>query len=190
MNSRKITDLNEVEQIYREHITVDFPVTERPPLPFFVKMIKSSTSSIYIYEKDGKEAAYAVFSEADGYVLLNFFAVYGNQRGNGIGSELLGEFRKLYADKKGILLEVEHTAYAADEADEVIRRKRIAFYERCGYVCLNNFDLLLFGEHYHVMVQAISENKSGDREYMFDTLCHMYSNIPDEYASGAIQLAD
>lgn len=187
MNFKKITNSFEAEQMYQEHIAVDFPPFERPPLPFFMQMIKDSASELYLYEKDGQDIAYAVFHEEDGYILMNFFAVYKNQRGKGIGSELLQAFNSFYADKKGILIEAEHTDYAEDQTDAVVRKKRVAFYERSGYVCLENFDLLLFGVHYHVCVKPLGEDKTGDQAYLYDVICRMYSAIPREFSAGAVQ---
>lgn len=184
---RKITDPHEVRQIYKEHIAVDFPASERPPLPHFVRAIEQSASELYLCEKDGQDVAYAVFREESGYILLNYFAVYKDRRGKGTGTELLQEIRNSYADKKGIILEAEHVDYAKSQADQEIRRKRIAFYERCGYTCLLDFDLLLFGEHYHVMVQPICEDKTGDREYIYEILCRMYSGIPAKHAADVIR---
>lgn len=187
MKIRKVTNISEAKQIYQKHIAIDFPPFERPPLPFFLKMIKKASSELYLYEKDGQDMAYAVFHEVDGYVLLNFFAVYESQRGKGIGSELLGEFSRIYGDRKGILLEAEHTEYAKDQAEETVRRKRITFYERSGYLCLENLDVLLFGVHYHIMVKPLGEDKTDDPAYIYDVLCKMYSGMPRLLTANAIQ---
>lgn len=187
MKLRKVTDIHEVEQIYAEHIAVDFPASERPPLPFFLRMFGQSASSLYLCEKDGTEVAYASFREEDGYILLNYFAVHEKQRGTGIGSEFLQEIGRLYANKKSILVEVEHAAHAVDQTDEMVRKKRIAFYERCGYVCMHDFDLVLFGTHYQVMIKPLSEDKSGEPETIYSIFCRLYNGIPDKYAAGAVK---
>lgn len=187
MKLRLITDLNQAETIYREHMTVDFPASERQPLPFFIKMVKESANIIYLCEIEGQPAAYAVFREKQGYVLLQYLAVFEGQRGNGTGTRLLREISLLYGDRKGILLEVEHTGYARDEADLMIRKKRLAFYERCGYVCLKDFDLLLFGEHYQVMVLPVGEDRTSDNEYIFSIFREMYCGNPVRNASNVIQ---
>lgn len=187
MRLRQVTDLNEAEAIYREHMTVDFPASERQPLPFFVKMVVESANIMYLCEIEGQPAAYAVFREKEGYVLLQYLAVFEGQRGNGTGTRLLREISLLYRDRKGILAEVEHTGYARDEADRRTREKRLAFYERCGYVCLENFDLLLFGEHYQVMVLPLKENRTGDPEYIFGIFREMYCGSPVRNASNVIQ---
>lgn len=187
MKLREVTNIHEVEQIYQEHIAIDFPASERPPLAFFMRMHEQSVSSLYLCEEDGEVVAYAAFREEDGYVLLNYFAVHENQRGRGIGRKFLQEIGTLFADKKGILVEAEHTGYAINEADEIVRTKRIAFYESCGYVCLRDVDLLLFNVHYQVLVKPLSEDKTGDSEYIYQVFCCLYHGIPDEYAAGAIQ---
>lgn len=187
MKLREVTNIHEVKQIYQEHIAIDFPASERPPLAFFMRMHEQSVSSLYLCEEDGEAVAYAAFREEDGYILLNYFAVHENQRGKGIGSEFLREIGKLFADKKGILVEAEHMGYAVDKADEIVRKKRIAFYERCGYVCLHDIDLLLFNIHYQILVKPLSEDKTGDPEYIYQVFCSLYNGIPDEYAAGAIK---
>lgn len=188
MKLRQITDLKEAEAIYREHMTVDFPDSERQPLPFFVKMVGEAANIIYLCEIDGRPAAYAVFRKKEGYVLLQYLAVFEEERGKGTGTRLLQEISLLYGDQKGILVEVEHTGYARDEADRRTREKRLAFYERCGYVCLNHFVLRLFGEHYQVLVLPLLEDRTGDPEYIFSIFREMYCASPVNNAPNVLQL--
>lgn len=178
MRMRKIEHSDTIKQMYQDHVAIDFPSSERPSLSIFAEMIAQSASALYIFEKDGQDVAYTVLREDDGYILLNFLAVYENQRGKGIGSEFLHEIATFYHNKKGILLEAEHIAYATTPADATLRQKRVAFYERCGYICLIPFDLLLFDVHYHIMVKPLTENKTSDHAYLYNVLRHMYHHIP------------
>lgn len=178
MKLRRITDLNEAEAIYQEHMTEDFPASERQPLSTFIRMVGDSANIMYLCELEGRPAAYAVFREKEGYILLQYLAVFADRRGSGTGTRLLREISALYRDKKGILVEVEHTGYARDEEGLRVREKRIAFYERCGYVCLERFDLVLFGVHYQVMVLPLCENRIHDHEYIFGVFREMYCGDP------------
>lgn len=187
MNFRKITDLNEAEQIYQDYIAADFPPAERQPLTIFIRMLRDSATDMYLWETEGQPAAYVVVRERDGYVLLQYFAVLKRLRGKGTGTGLLRQLNTLYGDKKGILLEVEHTGYAGNQEDLMVRRKRIAFYERCGYICLEDFDLALFGVHYQVMVLPIGENRISDHEYIFGIFQKMYCFDPMRNAAKVIQ---
>lgn len=187
MDFRIITDLEEASRIYKDRIEADFPPSERAPLRFFLRNLEQSDSRLYLYEKEGEAVAYAMFSEAEGYVLLNLFAVYPGQRGSGVGSALLQDFKDAYADKKGIIVEVEHLDYAVDIADASVRKKRMAFYQRCGYRCLSDFDLLLFGEHYHILVRPIEEDRTGDLSYFYNLFREIYGGVANKIPGGAVQ---
>lgn len=187
MEYQRITDLNKVRQLYHEHMEVDFPPDERPSAAHFLRITEQGGYQIILFLLEGEEVGYAVFHEKDGYVLMNFLAVYENRRGTGIGTMQLETIRRLYQDKKGIILEADHIDYARDEADALIRRRRVAFYQKCGYVCIPDFVILLFGVHYHIMVLPIGEDMSNDREYIYQVLYRMYDHIPTKYLAGAIQ---
>ena len=58
-------------------------------------------------------------------VLRDYLAAVSDERSAGHGSRMLGFLREACAEKGGILIEAEDPAFAADEADGEIRRRRI-----------------------------------------------------------------
>ena len=86
------------------------------------------------YDETDSLCAYAYFSctENGKYALLDYFAVKKDLRGTGIGSKTFPLLRTEMKDRDGLLLEVESVESAEAEEEVNIRRRRIAFYERCG----------------------------------------------------------
>ena len=72
--------------------------------------------------------------ELDGFVYIEHFAVSPELRGLGIGSGLMSELRRTVGDRI-LVLEAE------PPSDSTIAARRIAFYQRLGFV-LNEYDYL------------------------------------------------
>lgn len=176
MDCRKLTDRREVRALYRRRVSQDFPSSERQPIRTFTKMAQASNCDLNLYLLDGQAVGYAMLYEKNGYVLLNYFAVYPELRGQGIGRALLQEIAQAYADKQAIYMEVEHTAYALDEADATVRQKRIHFYQACGYHLLEELDVVLFGEHYYLMILPL-HNQVVDDAVVYQTLWDTYRDL-------------
>ena len=104
----------------------------------------------YVVLEDGKlraaVGAYPIELEVAGHVL----------RGAGIGSKNFPLLRTEMKDRDGLLLEVESVESAEAEEEVNIRRRRIAFYERCGCE-MTKAKSLLYGVDFNILVLPIAQ---------------------------------
>ena len=123
----------EFEALYQERIMADFPRMERRPLSAIRRLYGRGRYVCLVLEEEGL-AAYATFlcGDAIGSVLLDYFAVDKARRGGGVGGRFFSMLAGYWPGKDGILLECERPGGAPSEAEQTIRRRRIAFYTRGG----------------------------------------------------------
>ena len=143
---------HEIADIYGTHMQIDFPPAELKPLEL---LLRRYDDGIYfargLFSEDGRLLSYALFFRAEGYVLLDYFAVDAQLRGGGIGSRTLvyiGEMPELR--EAALLLEAEDPDFAAGEADIEKRRHRLSFYARAGVVD-TGLRSRVFGVDYRVL---------------------------------------
>ena len=106
-------------------MTESFPVAEYRPYAAQRSLLLHPAYHIYVKERDGICAFLAVW-ELDGLDFVEHFAVDSTLRGKGIGSQMLAALRA----RRGVpvCLEVELP-------ETEIAQRRIAFYQRAGFVC-------------------------------------------------------
>lgn len=168
---------DELDALYTTRIEKDFPSAERPNLAAMHRHMREGLQDIFIMSGNGEDVAYAVCAEENGLALITLLAVYPGLRGGGYGTLLLTLLAAQYANRRGILLEVENPAQAADEADRATREKRIAFYLRAGYVPLEGIEHESFGVSLLLMVlpladtiDALRATAVGDTRALFDKI--------------------
>lgn len=123
------------EQIYNTEMVKDFPESELKPLKMILSGMERGVYEVMGYYKEQKLAAYCYFikSTVSDTLLLDYFAVTGEMRNNGIGSEVLEQL-KAYAVNAGkqLILEVENPEYEKNEEKRTLMERRIGFYKRNG----------------------------------------------------------
>lgn len=148
----RIMDEEEIAQVYRTYMVKDFEVGELKPLTLILELKKEKLYFCYgLY--DGEELkGYAFFigRKEEGYVLLDYYAVCGTQRGLGYGSSFLGLLPEKLQGFKGIIAEVEDPEKASDQAEEKTRLRRVAFYKRNGFTDTSLY-CSLFKHCYNIM---------------------------------------
>lgn len=118
------TNLSAAETLYIS----SFPPEERRPWC----EICSNAGSLMLFGLfvGDVQAGFVTLWDFDDFVYIEHFAVDSSRRGTGIGAGAL-EAVKAFAGKP-LLLEVE-----PPEHPDVMARRRIAFYERCGFSMLD-----------------------------------------------------
>ena len=140
------------KRIYKR-IKKDFAPGEYAPYTVLYKQLKQGIQQGFLLYADGVEAGYAVCAAGHrgGFVLVSLFAVYPEYRGRGFGSAFLREIMKIYADKEGILVEVEKPEKAKDDIERVNREKRIAFYRKAGFERIPGIEYSIWTVPMHLM---------------------------------------
>lgn len=188
----------EMRRLYAPCLKRDFPPEELMPWKWMEPLIEQgSQRSVGFYDDDGL-AAYALFiagSSEPKAVLLNYFAVQPERRGQGVGSQCLQLMREALEGRGcRIIFEVEDPDTAPDRE---AARRRIDFYLRGG-ARATRVGSLLFGVEYRIMVleaqgetSAISDVQLAEelealyhitvaKKYRFEEVCQVKLISPRE----------
>lgn len=155
----KKLNLDEIREVYNVYMHEAFPPSELRPFASMEMLYNKNCYPCYgFYDETDSLCAYAYFSctENGKYALLDYFAVKKDLRGTGIGSKTFPLLRTEMKDRDGLLLEVESVESAETEEEVNIRRRRIAFYERCGCE-MTKAKSLLYGVDFNILVLPIAQ---------------------------------
>lgn len=172
-------------QLYETQMKRDFNCRELKPLDLILNNIDCGEYVIYGLMEKNHCVAYAAFrSEPQStWVLLDYFAVSPSLRGAGVGSRF---FRALMEGKsRQVLIEAEAPQCATDEADCVMRNRRIAFYERCGCV-RTGVTAEVFGVIYSVLCYTEAQPPAHDT--IQDKLLTIYHHMLPKHLYTQVRL--
>ena len=150
-------------QICRLYRTA-FPAEERKPFGIIVKMYRQGRADVWCVEQGGRFAGFATTVNGGGLILLDYLAISGRRRGQGIGSAAMGELQRIYGDK-GFFVEIESTLEDAPNRAERERRKR--FYEAAGMEDLG-VEAEVFGVRMELLGSRCSLDFEGYRNFYRD----------------------
>lgn len=154
----EIRELNEAQvcAIYANQMQTDFPAAEIKPLSRIIKMMQQQKYLCYGYFDADALMAYAFFFCGENARLLDYLAVSAAVRGKGIGANFLNALFALLDDQT---LWVESEAVMPEDgaARADIKRRRIAFYARTGFVP-TVAKARLFGVTYRVLARNLPDD--------------------------------
>lgn len=144
--------LEEGKYIYESRMVKDFLPCELKPWQRIETLVaQGEYDMVGMFEQEAM-VAYGYFSKIEGgtYLLLDYFAVKEEQRGNGIGSLFLSEICTIYPKVKGVLVEVEDMHKAENLEEKRQRSNRVHFYEKAGLKLYPVF-AKVYDAHYQLM---------------------------------------
>lgn len=147
----KLLTKAELTDLYRDHLTVDFPKSELKPLRGMLSLMDRGVYDPLLVTENGQPIGYAMLwlpHDRQG-ALLEYFGVLRGQRNHGLGSRILG----LLAERYGQLFGEAEAPTSADPAENDLRRRRIGFYERNGFRVLD-YECALFGVHFKCLYRG------------------------------------
>ncbi len=120
----------EMRGLYEE----SFPVEERRPWEDIVRMVNDGDLPyhFFVIKYRGRQAGFISWWRLQGVIYIEHFAIKPGLRGKGIGTKVITAF--VSEQHLPVILEVE-PAGSTPMAD-----RRIAFYTRCGFRALSQFD--------------------------------------------------
>ena len=124
-----------------------FPKSEKKPFWMIRKMHRKGASDVWRFTRNGKFAGLIITINGEKNILLDYLAVDKDQRGTGIGTEILQLMRGHYAGR-GVFLEIESVYEDCDNKGQRLRRKH--FYEKSGMTSMEVF-VWLFGVKMELM---------------------------------------
>ncbi|MEG1180882.1 MAG: GNAT family N-acetyltransferase [Oscillospiraceae bacterium] len=125
--------LSEIISVHKKHMRKDFRREEIKPLIAVIFLVLFGRSECIGAFENGVLASYAIIvkSKSCPYILLDYLAVVGDRRGEGIGGKMLDHLQKRFG---GIIIEVENPDFAANASAQTTMERRIAFYIKNGFV--------------------------------------------------------
>ena len=153
MHLRKLT-AKQLSDLYQWELKKAFPPEELKPLKAMLGLMERNRyEALGLYDEKGLHG-YALMWLEPGYpfALLDYLGTLEGERGTGFGTEMLALLRAHYAHYRGIFGEAE-APENGDPADEPLRRRRLAFYERNGFR-YGGYDCAMFGVHYQTLIMG------------------------------------
>ena len=170
MRLREVTSDMEwglLEMLYTEA----FPENERKPFAMIREKHREKRTDVWVVEQDDECSGLAITMNSGDLVLLDYFAISKEKRGNGLGGESLKILFEMYREKR-FFLEVESLSVPADNIEE--RRRRKQFYLSNGMTELG-VNARLFGVEFELL--------GYDCEVSFPEYFSLYDDIYGSYAS-------
>ena len=132
-----------------------FPPSECKPLGLVKELIGQGRYRVLgLYEGERLLGCAALWGNPDypDWVLLDYLAVDESRRNHGLGREILRRLPSVCGEGQGIVLESESPVPGDDEAENALRRRRIGFYERCGFHGV--YEMATCGARFQAMVSG------------------------------------
>ncbi len=131
----RLLNNEEVSVIYNDYMLKDFPREELKSLKKIIRLTDEKKYFSYGVYEDNCLVGYALFMTYENIILLDYFAIIKEKRGNGAGSKVINLLSDYFKDKYDVfILESENPKFSKNESDKNIREKRIKFYEKNGLI--------------------------------------------------------
>lgn len=151
----------ELAALYTDELVHTFPPAELKPLRAMEQqMDRGCYRPLGLFE-DGTLVSYLLLwtDESGQYALGDYLGTTASRRNGGLGAKFLGMVFETFPEFKCILGEAE-APDSGDADTDALRRRRLAFYERCGLRRLD-YDCALFGVHYRCLIHGdISDSEA------------------------------
>lgn len=122
---------------YDRELTQAFPPNERKPLADIKALMDQGRYEVWGLFDGETLLGYATLwmEPADrSCILLDYLGVTAARRNGGLGGQIVRMLTDQLAGKSLLLIEAERPVEGDDPAENALRRRRLAFYERCGFV--------------------------------------------------------
>lgn len=136
MELRQLTE-KELIDWYEEELTEAFPPNERKPLADIRALMAQGRYEVWgLFDGDTLLGYATLWMEpADRRcILLDYLGVTAARRNGGLGRKIVRMLAGQLEGKSLLLIEAERPVEGDDPAENAIRQRRLAFYERCGFV--------------------------------------------------------
>ncbi len=154
----------QIENIYNEHMIIDFPKAELKPLDIILYSVEQG-----FYEClglfDGKSlVGYTYLVRFDNSYLIDYIAIFPELRNKGIGSNLISIIDSYLITADRIIGEIEDPAYAENREQIMLQTRRYEFYLRnnCSDTGLR---VECFGVNYIILESGIKKCKDKDEAW-------------------------
>lgn len=158
MELRRLTE-EELYPWFETELTEAFPPNERKPLPEIQKLIAQGRYEVWGLFEGDTLLGYATLWMEPGdkrCILLDYLGVTAARRNGGIGRRIVAMLAERLAGKSLLLIEAERPVEGDDPAENALRQRRLAFYERCGFVPA--YDMATCGMRFTTFLPCLPED--------------------------------
>ena len=127
-----------------------FPPAERKPFFTILKKYRAGSTDVWCIRSGSRFLGFASTMNSPHMVMLDYLVIPKKHRGQGIGTEAMKQLMDRYSDR-AFLLEIESPYEPGD--DQILRRKRKAFYLNCGMESLH-----IMAEVFGVPMELLGKN--------------------------------
>ena len=152
----QLMNKEELTALYQNEMTVDFPKSELKPLAAMLRLMDMGCYEPLLVTENGEPVGYALawLPEDRSGALLEYFGVLRGLRNGGLGTKILALLMERYSQLFGEAEAPEPVAPCSDDpAENDLRRRRIAFYERSGFRVLD-YKCALFGVQFNCLYRG------------------------------------
>lgn len=167
----------EIADLYENHMRHDFPSGELKPLAKLEYLHLSGLYDVLVETLNNKILAYACIFHDEEKILLDYYAVTETMRGQGYGSRFLETILSGELFKKDLLVELEDPEEATSIEEAALRKRRIAFYERLGFVP-TDVKANIFGIPYLIYVKG---DGIVEVDQALASIYREFASTPEEY---------
>ena len=151
----------QVEEIYKNKMTVDFPKPELKPLEAILKAIDKDIYEPFGLFDDSRIIGYTFLAKLGSDYLVDYIAINSDSRNNGAGSRLVQLLADYLKDAGNAIVEVEDPDFADDAAVKDLQTRRVNFYHRNG--CADTgLRVKCFGVPFRILRVGYRESENHD----------------------------
>jgi hypothetical protein len=111
---------------------IDFPKDELKPLDILYRAMDNGIYEPLGLFDDTRIIGYTFLVKHDRDYLVDYLAVYPQQRNLGSGGIMVRMLSDYLKDAENLIAEIENPEYAENEDDEILQTRRFDFYKRNG----------------------------------------------------------
>ena len=148
-----------LEDWYDRELCEAFPPNERKPLPDIRTLMAAGRYEVWGLFDGEILLGYATLwmEPADkSCILLDYLGVTAARRNGGLGQKIVRMLAERLEGKSLLLIEAERPVEGDDPAENNLRRRRLAFYERCGFVPA--YDMATCGMRFATFLPCLPQN--------------------------------
>lgn len=177
-------------------IPIDLKEFQKELYSYYVELFpKDERKSYYILKKLSKKGVEKFLKIVDGnttigflmycvlennpYVWLDYFAILPEYQNKGYGSKTIPNLKEFFCDYEGIYGEVEKRGMGKDESENRQRDRRIKFWQKLGFIFLEDCDLNLWNVIYTPCILKIKETNI-DSKVVIKNSFELYNGILGE----------
>ena len=145
-----------LERWYHGELCQAFPENERKPLSDIRAMVAAGRYQVWGLLDGEALLGYATLwmEPADkSCILLDYLGVTASRRGGGLGGEILERLLRQLGNQTLLIIEAECPVEGDDPAENSVRLRRIAFYQRCGFHMA--YQMATCGMRFQVLLSAL-----------------------------------